>query len=479
MSISAEIARYGRPIRAVAVIFTALLIAINGFSQSTLDPTSTVTVSTTGTTNDQPITLQRSIEIALEQNPLRKIALADEKTALAGVKQAQSMLLPHIGFSETATLGNDPVYVFGTKLRQQRFAAADFALNQLNRPTPLGNFSSRFGGEWNIFDSLANWRNVSRTRLIEQAASQQLKRTDQELVFRVVQAYYGLLLAQKRLDVAEQSNTTAQSVLEQVKNRFDSGLVVESDFLSAQVSAAMRRQELIRARNAVNIAQTEFRVALGITTPISFKPTQELKEGRPPIAALNDLESTALNTRPDLKQIRLQESAQQQSVSMAKASFGPKLNAFASWGTDTANVFSNGGNNWIGGLELKIDLFSGGALKANLSQQRAMHERVVATRQAFENQVRLEIGRAFYDVESACEQVEVSRAASAQAQESVRINRNRYDSGLATITDLLQIQQAMTQAQTNYWNAVYQCRISYANLQLASGTLNQKSLVNP
>lgn len=479
MSISAGIARYGRPIRTVAVICTALLVAINGFSQSTLDQPGTVTVSTTGTTNDQPITLQQAVEIALEQNPLRRVALADEKTALSGVKEAQSMLLPHIGFSETATLGNDPVYVFGTKLRQQRFAAADFALSELNRPTPMGNFSSRFRGEWNIFDSLANWRNVSQTRLMEQAASQQLKRTDQELVFRVVQAYYGLLLAQKKLDVAEQSNTTAQSVLEQAKNRFDSGLVVESDFLSAQVGAAMRRQELIRARNAVSVAQMEFSVALGIANLISFKPMEELKEGRPAIGALRDLESTALNNRPDLKQIRLQEAAQQQSVSIAKASFGPKLNAFASWGTDTVNAFSNGGNNWVGGLELKIDIFSGGAKKANLSQQRATHERVVATRQAFENQVRLETGRAFYDVESACEQVEVARAASSQAQESLRINRNRYDSGLATITDLLQIQQATTQAQTNYWSAVYQCRISYANLQLASGTLNQKSLVNP
>jgi outer membrane protein TolC len=461
-------------------LIAVMLLAGALFAQAAPDRApNPVAASPADAAADQPITLQQALQIALEKNPLRKAALADQKAASAGVAQAQAMLLPHIGFSEVATLGNDPVYVFGTKLRQQRFTAADFALNQLNRPTPIGNFNSRFGGEWNLFDSLAGRRNLSRTRFMQQAAAQQLERTDQELAFQAVQAYYGLLLAQKQLDVAEQSNTTAESVLDQAKHRFESGLVVESDFLSAQVNAASRQQELIRAHNGVSVAQAELGVALGLAIPTSFRPAEALDEKRPAVSALPDLESAALSRRPDLKRIRSQEAAQQRSVSMAKASFGPKLNAFGSWETDTVNMFSNGGNNWIAGLELKLDLFAGGANRANLSQQQATLEGVAAGRQAFENQVRLEVRRAFYDFSSACRQVDVARAASDQAKESLRISRNRYDSGLATITDLLQIQQAMTETQRNYWNAVYQCRTNYANLQLASGTLNSESLVDP
>lgn len=468
------------PIRRAGVLIVAMVLATNVFSQvNAIQAPTDVSAGGTGVAEYQSITLQEAMQIALEKNPLRKTALADQKAAVAGVKQAQAMLLPHIGFSESATLGNDPVYVFGTKLRQQRFTSADFALNQLNRPTPIGNFSSRFGGEWNLFDSLAGWRNVSRTKLMQEAAAQQLQRTDQELIFHAVKAYYGLLLAQKQLDVAQQSMTTATSVLEQAKNRYDSGLVVESDFLSAQVNAASREQELIRSRNGVSLAQRELGVALGLTAPAAFQPAEALNEQRPTVNPLPDIETTALNTRPDLKQIRSQETAQQQSVSIAKSAFGPKLNAFGSWQTDTVNVFSNGGNNWVAGLELKLDLFAGGANRANLSQQQAMQERIAAGRQVFENQVRLEVDRAYFDFDSACQQVDVARTASGQAKESLRISRNRYDSGLATITDLLQIQQAMTQAQTNYWNAVYQCRTSYANLQLATGTLNAQSLVNP
>ena len=121
--------------------FTGVAFAQDKGSQAAAN----VTVNTAETVSEEPISLDQAIQIALEKNPLRKAALADQKAAVAGVQQARSLLLPHIGFSETATRGNDPVYVFGTKLRQQRFTTADFALNELNRPTPIGNFSSRFG----------------------------------------------------------------------------------------------------------------------------------------------------------------------------------------------------------------------------------------------------------------------------------------------------------------------------------------------
>ncbi len=96
-----------------------------------------VSVSAQQETQLSPLTLQQAVNIALQRNPLRKAAIADTKAASAGVREARSFLLPHLSFSETATRGDDPVYVFGSKLRQQRFTSADLALNQLNSPLPL------------------------------------------------------------------------------------------------------------------------------------------------------------------------------------------------------------------------------------------------------------------------------------------------------------------------------------------------------
>ncbi|MGB8010177.1 MAG: TolC family protein [Terriglobales bacterium] len=425
-----------------------------------------------------PLTLQQAVNIALEKNPLHKAALADRRVASADVLEARSVLMPRLMFSETATRGNDPVYVFGSELRQQRFTNVDLALNRLNTPTPIGNFSTRLGGTWNLFDSFASWHGVNRAKQMNDAAGHQLVRTEQEIVFRVVDSYYSVLLATKQLEVAEQAVKTSQSILDRSQARFDSGLVVESDLLTAKVRMAARQQELIRARNNLDLARAQLSTAMGMPVDSVFHPADALAEQTLPVPVLQEVEKQALANRPDLKRIQSEEAAQQQSVAMAKSAFGPRVNAFAGWEMDNPTfVAGGGGNNWLGGVEVQFDIFEGGAKRAELSQERALQAKVAAMKQVTGDGVRLEVRHAFYDLDSARQEIEVARAAIAQAQDSLRINQNRYDGGLTTITDLLGAEEATRRSQTDYWEAVYRFHTSYANLELASGTLNPQSPV--
>jgi outer membrane protein len=448
----------------VVVVLVAMLWAASTLAQQTPQSSS--------------LTLQQAVSIALEKNPMRKAALADTRAALSEVKLAQSVLMPRLSFSETGTRGNDPVYVFGSELRQQRFTTADFALNKLNKPLPFGNFSTRFGGSWNLFDSFASWHGVSRAKRLNEAVAHQLDRTDQEIVFRVVDAYYAALLANKQVEVAEQAAKTADSILNNSKARFESGLSVESDLLSAKVRMAARQQELIRATHNLSLAQAELNTAMGVSIDSPFHPT-ELLDGRSlPVPVLEEVEKKALTNRPDLKRIQSEESAQRQSVSIAKASFGPRVNAFAGWEMDNPTLLAGGGgNNWLGGIEIQVDLFQGGARRAELSRQRALEERVMALTQAASDKVRLEVRHAYYDTDASRQQVQVAQAAIAEAQESLRINQDRYEGGLTTITDLLGAEETAQRSQTDYWDAVYRYHTSYANLELASGSLNPQSPV--
>jgi outer membrane protein len=425
-----------------------------------------------------PLTLHDAVTIALEKNPLRKAAVADTRAAFADVQTARSFLLPHVNFSETATRGDDPVYVFGSKLRQQRFTTNDFALNMLNTPLPYGDFSTRFGGTWNLFDSFASWHGINRAKDINVAATHQLERTDQEILFRVVQAYYGVLLAAKQLEVAEQSEKTAKSIMDRSQVRFDAGMVVESDLLSAKVRLAGREQELIRARNNLELARAQLNTAMGVGADAQYQPADSLAEKNLAEPSLSELEQTALTTRPDLKRIEAQQSAQELSVAIAKSSFGPRLNAFAGWELDNPTFLAGGGgNDWLGGIELQIDLFQGGAKRAALSRERANAEKIAALKQAASDAVRLEVRQAYYEQDATRQQVEVARTAITQAQESLRINQDRYDGGLLTITDLLGAEEAARRTRADYWQAVYQFQVSYANLELANGTLNLQSPV--
>lgn len=425
-----------------------------------------------------PLSLQQAVTVALEKNPERKAALADTKAASADVREARSTLLPHITFSEAATLGDDPVYVFGSKLRQQRFNSGDFALKVLNTPSPYGNFSTRFGGTWNLFDSFASWHGVNRAERVKDAANHQLERTDQEIVYHVIDSYYAVLLAKKQLEVAEQAMKTAQAILDRGKNRFESGVVVESDYLSAQVRLATRKQDLIRAQDALALARAQLSTAMGLSTGSEFDPTNNLAERALPTVSVEEAEKRAVEMRPDLRRVRSEEAAQQQNVSIAKSSFGPRVNAFAGWEADNPTFAGGGGgNSWLAGVDVQVDLFEGGAKRAQLSHERAVQEKVVAAREMATDAVRLEVRRAYYELDATRQQIDVARASVAESQEGLRIDEDRYDSGLSTITDLLVAEEAAQRGQMDYWEAVYHYYTGYASLELATGSLNPQSPV--
>ncbi len=423
------------------------------------------------------LSLADAVATALEKNPARKAAVFQQQAAAAGVGESRAALLPQVWFTETYQRGNDPVFVFGSKLRQQRFGAADFGLNVLNTPPPFSNFATRLSGEWRLFDSGVSWLRLSQAKQMSAVAQRQLDRTEQQLVYRVVDAYLNLLLAEKRLQVAEDALKTSQAILDRSQSRFDAGMVVESDPLGARVQHAQRRQELIQARNGVELARARLNHELGVALDTSYQPAEVLAEQVLPVPPEEESERLALERRPDLAGMRLQVEIQRKSVTAAKAAFGPQLNAFAGWEADNPHFTGGGGNNWMAGFELRLDLFSGGAKRARLQRERATANQAAAQRDSMTSGVRLEVRQAHLDVQAAQQQIEVARGAVAESKESLRISQNRYEGGLITLSDLLRDEEAALRAETGYWQAVYRLRISHANLELARGTLDANSPV--
>ena len=101
----------------------------------------------------------------------------------------------------------------------------------------------------------------------------------------------------------------------------------------------------------------------------------------------------------------------------------------------------------------------------------------MAARSAAQDAARLEVRRAYFDFDSARQALTVSRTSVSQSEEALRMMRDRYESGLATITDLLRTEDAVRQSRISYWQAVTQYSTSYAAMELAAGTLTSSSAV--
>lgn len=426
-------------------------------------------MATLSASGQASLTLRQAIDQALGRSPQAAIARASDQEAKSASSVARTQLLPHLQFTEDISRGNDPVYVFGTRLRQGVFTQADFALDALNHPQPIGNFSTRFSGSWTAFDSFKTQREIHSSDLLRASASSSVKAVDQQIILNVVRAYQSVLYAQREIDAAQHEQDTASALLASVDDHVKAGLAVEADRMSAQVNLAARKQELIAAQGELDLAWAQLREAIG--SPDLTE--SELKPIEPHVFVHAPLEqefATAQKARPDLAALTQTQLAQASGLRAAQSSFGPVVSTYGNWEEDRGSTGSSGGNNWVAGVQISIDILPIGK-RAELAQQTARKQKIDAQLSASQQHVRLEVSQAHIHRRTAELSLETAQAAMDQSAESLRIVKNRYGAGLATITDLLRAEDAERQSQSSYWHAVYGNAMAYAELLYATGTL--------
>jgi len=257
--------------------------------------------------------------------------------------------------------------------------------------------------------------------------------------------------------------------LSSVDEHVKAGLAVESDRMSALVNTAERKEELIAAQGDLDLAWASLQEAIGA---VDLKPT----ELRPielhtfPQLPLEQEIATAAKARPDLTALGLAQSAQGSAVGAARSNFGPRVSAYGNWEEDRGSLGNSGSNNWVAGVQISVDILPVGK-RAELARESASKLHIDAQLKASQQHVRLEVSQAHIHRQTAELSLKTAQAAIDQSAESLRILKNRYGAGLATITDLLRAEDAERQSQCNYWHAVYGNAMAYAQLLYATGTL--------
>ena len=187
-------------------------------------------------------------------------------------------------------------------------------------------------------------------------------------MFRVVEAYQQVLYAQRAVEVAQHEQETAAALLTSVDDHVKAGLAVESDRMSAQVNVAARKQELIAAQGDLELAWAALREAMG-STGAAREPSSSQSSRIPSRkSALEDEIGTAAKTRPDLMALGQAQSAQASALSAAKSSFGPRVSAYGNWEEDRTSFAGSGGNNWVAGVQISVDILPFGK-RAQLARE--------------------------------------------------------------------------------------------------------------
>lgn len=415
------------------------------------------------------LTLPDAVALALRNNARMKAARAADAASRTQVQAAKSGYFPQVKAAEEFTAGDDPVFAFGTRLRQGRFAAADFGLTRLNHPDTLGDFTTRVGADWTVFDSGQTRQQVKAAQAEVRASDLRTQSSEQQTIWAAAQAFYDALFANDRLRIFESSVRTAEALASQARARVESGMAVESDRLSAEVNLAQRRQDRVEAENDLTMARAELAVVLG--TPDARYELLDSVLDDVPLPDLGRLQVQSLQFRPDLKAAQELMTAQKARIAAARAAYGPRIQSFANWQADNPRFTGGGSNFWTAGFSLQLSLFDGGARRSRLDFERRQSERLRHQLTVSENQAHLEVQRAYLAYDSAKRRLEIAAASVQQAEESLRIVRNRYEEGLTLVTELLRSEETVRQVQVDHSRAQYRLKLSALQLKYATGEL--------
>ena len=416
----------------------------------------------------EALTLREAVDQALAKNPAVRAARAAEDEALGRVRQARAGFFPRIDLVESWQGGNQPVFVFGSLLAQQRFTEANFAIAALNRPDPLSNHRAAVAIEQTLFDGSRTRAAVSASRLGGELAAQESRRTALDICMETVRAYGRALAATATAAVSRASVESATEDLRRAQERRDAGFETEAAVLALRVERAEAEVHRIGAEAEAANARATLNVIIG--APLEdLRPLAALGELPPATADTAAIERTASTSRPELLQARLRERLAAADVTIARSGFFPHVSA---QGAVEANghAFADRASSWTAAIQVRWNVFSGGADAARAATAAAAATRAAAERERAEQAVRLEIRQAVSEHASALARRAAARAMVDQAGESRRIIRERYDAGLASASDLTRANELVLRAEAIHIAALVDLHVSAAAIDRAAGT---------
>lgn len=443
-----------------ATLLTLSLAAAGAQGQEAVD----------GEPSGSVLTLDAAIRLAMEQNASLASATAGVEAMSAAQQLAERLRGPSIRVEAGYQQSNNPVLVFGSKLLQENFGQADFGLDALNRPSAYEDWATRLVAEQPLWTGGRLAAAGDAATAAARAAEAQRERARQEVVRRVVETYTGVLLAQEAVDATASALESAAENARLVSDRYEAGLVVESDLLLARVRQGEVEELLARARAERAVAEAAFNMTLGRPqeTPAALAPLKsEAGVEEPP----GSLIARAIDRRPDLLAARQQEEAMAAQLRVARAAHKPEIGLSASVEAHGEDFFGADGDNATIGVGLRWSLFESGRKKAQVLEAEAKAREATARTTLLKQQVELEVRQELALVDSASARFELAQKSIELARSSLALVEDRYENGLTTLVELLEAESSLTSARLRQVQSRRELALARAALDLATGDL--------
>lgn len=424
----------------------------------------------------QRIQLKDAILYALENKADAKKAKLQIENSEYLIQEARAGALPQV--SANGSITYNPI------LQETAIPASSFPGGELS-PDPfivlaMGQKWNSIGGvtlTQNLFDQTV-FTGLKAAKTTREFYQINASLTEEQIIERVATAYYNVFVQKEQLATIDSSYVNTEKTRDVIKSLFDNGLAREIDLDRVEVQLTNLRSTRQQLINAVELQENALKFYMGM--PIN-QPIQLVDED----FVVSDMllsDHIDVESRTEIALLNKQKELLQLQKEARKAAYYPTLSLSASYNyMGQGNRFPIGsgldkGVYWSDfamiGLNLRVPIFSGFAIKARVNQAdiqlRELEQDIIDAKLGLD----LEYQNAKSQIENNLIAIENQKQNVNLAQKVVDNTRNNYLQGLASLTDLLESQNALVNARNNYSNAVLQFKLAEIQLLKSKGELN-------
>ena len=435
------------------MLLTAMALCAFGFAKAQTEQTAQNTLT---------LTLDKALEIALDENPTIKVAAEEIALKKVASKEAWQSLLPEASLNGSL---------------DHTIKAAEMKLNDMSfKMGQDGTNTANAGLSINLpLFAPAVYRAMSMTKTDIELAVEKSRASELDLINQVTKAYYELMLAQDSYEVLQGSYKLAEDNFNVVNAKYQQGAVSEFDKISAEVQMRSIKPNVISAANAVTLAKLQLKVLMGITADVDIKTDDNLTNYESMLFA-NQLkeEDMSLDNNTTMKQFELNMKLLEKNVKSLRTNFIPTLSMsfsyqYQSLYNPNINFFDYTWSNSSSLMfNLSIPLYRASnftKVKSARIQMRQLDWNRIDT----ERKLNMQVVSYRNNMTASSEQVVSNKENVMQAEKAVQIAGKRYEVGKGTVLELNSSQVSLTQAQLTYNQSIYDYLTAKADLDQVLG----------
>jgi outer membrane protein len=417
-------------------------------------------------------TAEEAVRFALQNNPDTAITRQRIAAAQATVREANASFYPQLDLSTSYGRTNTPLYSFGNILNQ---AAFDETIN-FNDPGVTDNLNMAATVSYRLYNGGRDQAGVDLATATETATHHELDIVHSQLGFEVVKTFYTIIQARENLEARESALEAITVSVEVARARYEAGDLLKADLLNLEVHRSEADENLIQARHALDLTNRAFLNLLGLEQGnISINPARTMEQSLPA-----DL---SYDKRPELKAMDAAIQAAEAGVRQARGGYYPTADAFAGYQVDQGYELDGAGNSWIAGAKINFNLFAGQRTSAQVARANALLAEKNEERRKMSLALGLEVEQASLALQQAEQRLLVTAKMQEQAEESAHLSRERFKEGIILSSELIDVENRLTEAMVRGTLARAARRIATANLRRATGLmqfdLSEQKETNP